>query len=180
MVELSLIETVETIQNMLVSRATGGAASDEEYKGLRHNLLSHVDLKPLVPRFVVTCRDLSQFWVFIKHKFAHYQKRREYIWEKFAPLLDKLEGEEPIQKSIVRKSQSGAIKILFLGANPSDTTRLRLDKEMREIDDVLRKTEYRDVFELKQHWAIRSSVLCNRTTEPSEPRGEGKHPRSRP
>jgi hypothetical protein len=47
------------------------------------------------------------------------------------------------------------IKILFLTANPEDTNRLRLDLEVRAIDQVLRKGEYREIFDLKQQWATR-------------------------
>jgi len=46
-------------------------------------------------------------------------------------------------------------KILFLAANPLDSTRLRLDEEVRAIDQALRSSEYRQRFELIQHWAIR-------------------------
>lgn len=47
------------------------------------------------------------------------------------------------------------IKILYLAANPKDTNRLRLDEEMRGIDHALRQAEFRDRFEIKQHWAVR-------------------------
>ncbi len=47
------------------------------------------------------------------------------------------------------------IKILFLAANPKDTSQLRLDEEMRGIDQVLRQAEFRDKFDIKQHWAVR-------------------------
>ena len=36
------------------------------------------------------------------------------------------------------------ITILFLAANPKNTTKLRLDEEIREIDQALRLSEYRD------------------------------------
>jgi len=49
------------------------------------------------------------------------------------------------------------LKLLFLGANPSDTSRIRLGKEVRAIDDVLRKSEFRDQIQLNQHWAVRTS-----------------------
>lgn len=45
--------------------------------------------------------------------------------------------------------------ILFLAANPSDSTPLRLDEEIRTIDEKIRRAEFRDVFEIKQHWAVR-------------------------
>lgn len=51
------------------------------------------------------------------------------------------------------------IKILFLAANPSDTTRLRLDEEVRAIDQALRLAQYRDAFDLEQHWAVRPADL---------------------
>lgn len=51
------------------------------------------------------------------------------------------------------------IKILFLAANPNDTTRLRLDEEVRAIDQSLRLAQYRDVFTLEQAHAVRFSDL---------------------
>jgi len=54
---------------------------------------------------------------------------------------------------------SGKIKILFLAANPSDTTRLRVDEEVRAIDQSLRLAEYRDAFILEQAHAVRVADL---------------------
>ncbi|MFB2837792.1 effector-associated domain EAD1-containing protein [Floridanema evergladense] len=51
------------------------------------------------------------------------------------------------------------IKILFLAANPSDTTRLKLERESRSIDRALRQAEFRDRFEIIQHWAVRVGDL---------------------
>ncbi len=51
------------------------------------------------------------------------------------------------------------IKILFLAASPADMARLRLDEEIRGIEQALRQTEYRDRFELKQAWAVRVTDL---------------------
>jgi WD40 repeat protein len=45
--------------------------------------------------------------------------------------------------------------ILFLSANPSSTSRLRLDEEMREIQDGLRRGEHRDSFDLQLRPAVR-------------------------
>lgn len=45
-------------------------------------------------------------------------------------------------------------KILFLGANPRDTTRLRLDQELRDIEEALLRAAQRERFELKQKWAV--------------------------
>jgi hypothetical protein len=50
-------------------------------------------------------------------------------------------------------------KILFLAANPIDTGRLRLDKEIREIDNGLGRARHRDSFLLKQKHALRTRDL---------------------
>jgi hypothetical protein len=48
-------------------------------------------------------------------------------------------------------------KILILTANPKDTTRLRLDEEVREINNGLQRSRYRDVYMLEAVWAARPS-----------------------
>lgn len=47
--------------------------------------------------------------------------------------------------------------ILVLAANPKNTSRLRLDEEVREIDNGLQRAKKRDEFALKQIWAVRRS-----------------------
>ncbi len=47
-------------------------------------------------------------------------------------------------------------KILFLAANPKNTTRLRLDEELRDIKEGLRRAQQRDQFTLISHEAVRS------------------------
>ena len=87
----SLLEKVESLQNMLVSFATGGEADNEQYVSTRRELIKHPFTKDRVPDFVRTCRDLNHFWEFIKHEYAHYQGRRFFLWGAFAPLLNALE-----------------------------------------------------------------------------------------
>ncbi|MBW4595678.1 MAG: CHAT domain-containing protein [Brasilonema angustatum HA4187-MV1] len=45
--------------------------------------------------------------------------------------------------------------ILILAANPTSTSRLRLDEEVREIDEGLRRANKRAEFKLEQKWAVR-------------------------
>jgi hypothetical protein len=54
-----------------------------------------------------------------------------------------------------RMRNYAAIKVLFLAANPTDTARLRMDEEIRSIDQVLCQSRFRDRFEIRQHWAVR-------------------------
>ena len=51
------------------------------------------------------------------------------------------------------------IRILFLGANPADSTPLRLDHEVREIDRSLASASLGHRFQLHQKWAVRASEL---------------------
>ncbi|MEA5452118.1 CHAT domain-containing protein [Leptolyngbya sp. CCNP1308] len=46
-------------------------------------------------------------------------------------------------------------KILILAANPKNTTRLRLDEELRDIEEGLRRAQHRDRFALTQRLAVR-------------------------
>jgi hypothetical protein len=57
------------------------------------------------------------------------------------------------------KMVKGQIDILFLAANPIDSNRLRLDMEIREIDQALQKSEYGSRFRINQHWAVRIDDL---------------------
>ena len=86
-------ERAEYLQNLLLTQSTGGVANDAEYKQLRQYFLHHSNCADLLPDFVRTKRDLSQFWSFIKYKVSTYAERREFIWKKFSPLLNCLEVE---------------------------------------------------------------------------------------
>ncbi|HEX6374009.1 MAG TPA: abortive infection family protein [Longimicrobium sp.] len=86
-----LLGQVEALQNVTLSYATGGAADDVAYQQLRALILDDGSIAGKLPRFVRTCRDIKQFWAYIK-KYDTYQERREHIWAEFRPVLDQLEG----------------------------------------------------------------------------------------
>lgn len=46
-------------------------------------------------------------------------------------------------------------KILILAANPIGTDHLRLDEEVRDIEEGLLRSKYRDHFTVEQKWAVR-------------------------
>ncbi len=50
-------------------------------------------------------------------------------------------------------------RILFLAANPRGVPSVRLDEEIRTIEERIRLSKMRDLFEVKQHWAVRSNDL---------------------
>jgi hypothetical protein len=74
-------------------------------------------------------------------------------------------------KATAEQCQMTAVRVLFLGANPSDTTRLALGREVREIEQRLRAAPPDGLrhLELHQEWAVRTvdlqaSLLRHRPT----------------
>jgi len=57
------------------------------------------------------------------------------------------------------------IKTLFLAANPTGTTQLKLDEEIRAITAKIRASEYRDLLELVSVWAVRPDDLLQSLNE---------------
>lgn len=51
------------------------------------------------------------------------------------------------------------IKALFLAANPSDTSPLKLDEEIRGITEKIRASEHRNMIDLVSAWAVRPDDL---------------------
>ena len=88
-----LIEKIESIQNMLVARATGSFPEEWEYSELRQEIVNDVRVKDQLPRFLRTSRSLDQFWGYIGQKFGKYAERRNHIWEGFASVLEALESQ---------------------------------------------------------------------------------------
>lgn len=50
-------------------------------------------------------------------------------------------------------------RILILAANPLDSSRLRLDEELREIEAVLSRAKQRDRFDIRPQYATRPSDI---------------------
>jgi hypothetical protein len=88
-----IFSKVVSLKSILVSYATGGGGDEIEYKNLRRDLIVLPRIANLLPRFVNSCRDLSEFWSLIQPKFAHYAERREFLRNEFDPLLSMLEAE---------------------------------------------------------------------------------------
>lgn len=57
------------------------------------------------------------------------------------------------------------IRILFVAANPIDTSPLRLGEEVRDIQAKLRAAERRSDFELRSAWAVRTDDLIQQMNE---------------
>lgn len=96
------LDKVEYLQNLLVARATGGEANDGHYQIIRQEILNSPVVSEMMPRWIKTNRNLSQFWEFIKAKFPTYAERRRYIWDAFNPILEFVESglAHPAKKTI--------------------------------------------------------------------------------
>ena len=66
--------------------------------------------------------------------------------------------KKTVEKLIQGKS---IIRILFISSNPLDTDFLRLDREMRDIENELVSSKYRDKFEFIKFSAVRIGDLQN-------------------
>ena len=87
------------------------------------------------------------------------RRERRKIVSALLKLIDMIDEEGLIKENTKNKNTSKdsnkVIKILFLASNPLDTQSLKLDEEMRAIDITLRKSEFRDNFDLIQNWAVK-------------------------
>lgn len=57
------------------------------------------------------------------------------------------------------------ITVLFLASNPINTKSLRLDAESRAIQEMIRKSDYRDTIKFETRWAVRTSDLLQAINE---------------
>jgi len=57
------------------------------------------------------------------------------------------------------------ITVLFMASNPTDTNHLRLDEEARAIQEMIRKSEYRDAVRFESRWAVQPLDLLQSINE---------------
>jgi hypothetical protein len=85
-----------------------------------------------------------------------------YITQLFSLYNSILETKKLINFKIVKsttKLKRNVESILFLGANPTNTTQERLAEEVREIDTELRLGKKRNSLHLEQRWAVTTATL---------------------
>jgi hypothetical protein len=87
------VERARILQELLVTRATGGIAQDSEYQKLRRAFMEDPIARGLLPAFVRANRSLDMFWGWIKNEAGQYEPRRKIVRKAFLPLLDHLEGQ---------------------------------------------------------------------------------------
>jgi hypothetical protein len=92
----SALDKAVRLQDGLIAQATSGAfdGGDSEYQELRRFFASRADTKAKLPDLVRHCRDLDQFWGWIKYERSTYAERRTLLWDAFHPLIDYLEADD--------------------------------------------------------------------------------------
>lgn len=101
--------------------------------------------------------DLLKQWNDLVPEYNQLLKDSENTTNKYDEALEEI---NMLQDKITEKQKFGEIiKILFLGASPIDEVRLRIDEELRDIENGLKLATLRDSFELKSKWAITSKTL---------------------
>lgn len=82
------------------------------------------------------------------------------IGEQYPVSTQSVEEINPKSSEEEDKPSNPVVKtILVLASSPVDMARLRLDKEVRKIEQALRRSQKRDQFKLEPKWAVRANDL---------------------
>ncbi len=88
------LEQAKMMENILLAACEGNRGQSGMYTQLRGMLVNDPTLKPLLPEFVRTCRDLNHFWSYAKGlptENNHWERRRKHVRDGLTPLFDFLE-----------------------------------------------------------------------------------------
>lgn len=166
-----LIARIDGLKHMLESSATNGGF-DGNYVQVRSELLREPSVKGKLPKFVTSCRSLSEFWDFIKPQFAHYYQRRKFIQEAFDPVLTFLEQTDAapvdgVVTLVLAKVDSSHVQAAWQkalerrGTDPEGAitaARTLLEAVCKHILDEL-KLVYEDKAELPKLYGLAASAL---------------------
>jgi hypothetical protein len=91
---LELLQRLDAIQSSLIAICTNDGGDTHAYEELRDQLLSDSEIAHLLPEFLRRHRTRSQFWSFIRERYAHYAERRNFVWDSFREVVNFVEQME--------------------------------------------------------------------------------------
>jgi hypothetical protein len=114
----SALEQARSLEDILVATCEGPSSHDGLYQQLRGELMSDAALRPLLPEFVRTCRDLSHFWGYIKSISPKWAPRRQHVRNALTPLFDHLEGAnrapvDTVASDILQKFDADGVHVVW-------------------------------------------------------------------
>jgi len=94
--ENDFVLELEHFKMDLTNFATGknsGELNDKLYSQIRKKLVNIVQIKEIIPEYLRKCRNLDDFWQFIKVKYSTYQERRLYLSDTLNPIIEYFDND---------------------------------------------------------------------------------------
>lgn len=89
------LERLQLLQSVLLLACEGNRTTQKfAYTELRRELRADLGMRPLLPSFINSCRDLPQFWGYIKNISGQWEPRRQHVRDALNPLFDYVEGTD--------------------------------------------------------------------------------------
>jgi hypothetical protein len=112
------LEQARYLENILVAACEGATEHSGMYQQLRSMLMSDAVLKPMLPDFVRTCRDLNHFWGYIKSVSPKWTPRRHHVRDAMTPIIDHLEGAnrapvDAVASDVLQKFDADGVHIVW-------------------------------------------------------------------
>mgnify|MGYP001552955940 CR=1 FL=1 len=96
------LERAMSFRNGLISLCEGGGRMPNAvYRLLRRGFMEDASLSILVPQFVRTAQDTGAMWAFLKDYSGQWEPRRQFVREKFSPLIDRLERGQALSDTVI-------------------------------------------------------------------------------
>lgn len=86
-----LIDLIDEFKSGLLSKATDGTVDENFYMKARNTLMENADNKELVPRFIKSCRNSTEFRRYMQGEAGDYAGRRKIIIEGMNELAEYFE-----------------------------------------------------------------------------------------
>lgn len=104
---------LEELKEMLIVVATTSPSggSEPRYRELRRSALNYPPFYNVLPEFLRGCRTLTEFWQFVRPKFATYAERREYLRTQFCASLDVVEQSHRFPLNILELTRGAPVSL---------------------------------------------------------------------